>query len=434
MRHAFFFFPDTPACLYGSNGSKWPIRNFAKLDFNVNTQYGGCAALYFNSCSYGGKGEETTAEIIFVKCGFDCNHVSVKSVAKCHSGHFGCSNGLLTDEDGQLIGDNLFGNNHLMLMTNNYNATTLDNGFHTEAVYPGPVALPVNVNGPENQKGAGGVTLVLCTGTEGGIVSNALVMIRSGFKDNKYQAKMISGEDKFKFSVDEVGTLSVTGPGKCSYSTFYNRESPSSSSKPLVTVTQAVDGKESEMLFENVRDNASLIVLCSNSYGTEDKTVASMYFVSLGDGKILEAKEMAGLGNGPNDESSGSDLWKFEIVAGQLLVSGPSGPCKYAVLSTYKAGGAVQGIQNQDCCLATGESTKLKGNVKISLTGVEGFVDQQTRVVIKLNHKIVQKFEPDDLKKGTGTWTFNRKWTTEESSVGMQKIRVYAVKNHVKSR
>jgi hypothetical protein len=37
-------------------------------------------------------------------------------------------------------------------------------------------------------------------------------MIRSGFKDNKFQAKLITGEDKYKFNASTDGTLTVTGP------------------------------------------------------------------------------------------------------------------------------------------------------------------------------------------------------------------------------
>ena len=430
---------DTPACLYGYTGSNQPIRCYGKLDFSVNSGHGGCAALYFNSCSYHnylitflGEGEETTAEIFIVNCGFDCNHFSCKSVVKSHAGEFGTENGLCTDEKGMLIGNCMFGHNHLMLMTNDYNSMTLSHGIFTETVYPGPASLSVNVNGPEGEQfAAGGVTLVLCSGMEGGVVCNGLYMIRSGFKDNEFQQKIIFGEDKFQFDVDRSGVLNVTGPGKCSYGIFYNRAMSPSSSRTLVTLTQAVDGKESEILFENVQGNALLIILCSNSNGTEDSTAATMYFISVGNGQILEAKEVAGQ-HGPSYDKS--DLWNFEICAGQLLVSGPVGPCRYAVLSNYKDGEAVQGVQNQTGCLATGEPTKLEGWVKITLTGVEGFVDRESIIVIKLDHKTVQTFKPEDLQKEKETWKFSRKWTEEERCTGIQLIRVYAVRKHLKSR
>lgn len=425
-----YLFSDIPACLYATNGSKWPIRCFAKLDFNVNAHHGGCAALYVNSCAYGGKGEETTAEIFLVNFGFDCNHLSCISISKCHMGHFGPANKLRCDEEGLLIGDCLFGTNHCMLMTNDYKSTSLSHGVYAEGD-SGSVELPVNVNGAEPDKGhGGGVTLVLCTGVDGETICNAVYMVRSGFKDNKFQQKLISGEDKFKFDVDEQGVLNVTGPGKCSYSVFYNRKLFPSTSKALVTLTQATDGKDSELLLENVKGHASLIVLCSNSNGTENSTVSSVYFVSIGKGQILEAKEMVGQ-HGPSYKQS--DLWQFEIVAGQLLITGPGGPCKYAVLSNYKQGKDVRRILGQDGCLATGEASKLHGQVKVDLAGVDGIVDKESRIAVRLNHRIVQTLKPGDLIKENETWRFYRKWSEEEKCTGIQLIRVYAVRKHVKS-
>ena len=420
-----------PPCLYAKNNSKWPIRCYAKLNFNVNSHHGGCTGLYFNSCAYGGKGEESTAEIFLVKFGFDCNHISCKSIVKNHQGHFGSATGLLTDEEGTLIADCLFGSNDCMIMTNDGNSTSLCHGVYAEG-QDGATVLPLNVNGSDADKGhGGGATLVLCTGEDGEGVHNALYLVRSGFKENKFQSKIITGGEKFTFGVDDKGVLNVSGPGKCSYSLFYNRKLPPNPSKALVSLTQSVDGKTSEMLLENVQGNATLAVLCSNSNGTEDNTVSSIYYLSLGKGQILESKEIAGL------HALGypkSDLWQFELVAGQLLVTGPAGPCKYAVLSNYKDGQGIQGTQNQDGCLATGDKTKLGGKVKIDMSGVDGFVDKESRIEIKLNQKIVRKLKQEDLIKENGICRFYQKWTDDEKITGIGLVRVYAVRKHIKSK
>lgn len=419
--------------MYGKNNSKWPIRCFVKLNFNVNAHQGGCAGLYFNSCAYGGKGEESTAEIFLVNFGFDCNHVSCKSIVKCHQGHFGSANGLMTDEDGVLIGDCLFGSNHCMLMTNDYNSTTLCHGVYAEGE-GGPTELPVNVNGTSADEGHGGGTaLILCTGEDGKSECNALYLVRSGFKDNKFQQKIITGEEKFTFSVDVSGVLNVSGPGKCSYTVFYNRKLPPNSSKALVTLTQSSDGKTSEVLLKNVKGNASLVVLCSSSNGNEDSTASSMYFISLGQGQITESKQIVGQ-HGPSYKKSNSDLWQFKMDSKQLLVTGPTGPCKYAVLSNYKEGQDVKGIQNQDGCLATGEKKKLHGQVKVDLLGVDGFVDKESRIAIKMNQKTVRQLKPEDLVKENGIWRFYQKWKDDEKSTGMQLIRVFAIRKHVKCK
>ena len=420
-----------PPCLYAKNNSKWPIRCYAKLNFNVNSHHGGCAGLYFNSCAYGGKGEESTAEIFLVKFGFDCNHIACKSIVSNHQGHFGSATGLCTDEEGTLIADCLFGSNDCMLMTNDGNSTTLSHGVYAEG-QGGTTVLPVNVNGTDADKGhGGGAALVLCTGEDGQAIHNALYLVRSGFKDNKFQNKIITGEEKFTFGVDDKGVLNVSGPGKCSYSIFYNRKLPPNPSKALVALTQSVDGKKSEMLLENVKGHASLVVLCSNSNDTEDNTVSSVYFLSTGKGQILESKEIAGL---HALSYTKSDLWHFELVAGQLLVTGPAGPCRYAVLSNYKDGQDVHGIQNQDGCLATGEKSKLSGEVKVDMAGVDGFVDKESRIEIKLNQKIVRWLKPDELIKENGIWRFYQKWTEDEKFTGIGLVRVYAVRKHVKSK
>ena len=55
------------ACVTGNSYGKWPIRNFCRLDLNVNGKDGGCAALVLCSNSYGGKGEETSAEVFLFR-------------------------------------------------------------------------------------------------------------------------------------------------------------------------------------------------------------------------------------------------------------------------------------------------------------------------------------------------------------------------------
>ena len=366
-----------------------------------------------------------------MKFGFDCNHLSCKSIVKNHQGHFGSATKLLTNEEGILIADCLFGHNDCMIITNDGNSTSLSHGVYAEG-QEGATVLPVNVNGSDADKGhGGGAALVLCTGEDGEGVHNALYLVRSGFKDNKFQSKVITGAEKFTFGVDDTGILNVTGPGKCSYSLFYNRKLPQSPSKALVSLTQSLDGKDSEMLLENVQGNASLVIMCSNSNGTEDNTASSLYYLSIGNGQILESKELSGLHALAYPKS---DLWQLELVAGQLLVTGPDGPCRYAVLSNYKDGGSIQGTQNQDGCLATGENTKLGGEVKVDMDGVDGFVNKESRIEIKLNQKIVRKLKSEDLVKENGIFRFYQKWTDEEKITGIGLVRVYAVRKHVKSK
>ena len=70
------------------------------------------------SNAYGAKPHETTAQLALLRFGFDGNHFGWKSILATNEGHFGCENGLVTDERGNLVADLLFGNNHVMFLTN----------------------------------------------------------------------------------------------------------------------------------------------------------------------------------------------------------------------------------------------------------------------------------------------------------------------------
>ena len=104
----------------GSGSARWPIRTFAFFDHdvNVNTHHGGGAGLALFSNAYGGKPQETTAQLGLVRFGFDGNHFGWKSIRASKEGHFRADDNLVTDESGNLVADLLFGHNHVMLLTN----------------------------------------------------------------------------------------------------------------------------------------------------------------------------------------------------------------------------------------------------------------------------------------------------------------------------
>jgi hypothetical protein len=101
----------------------------------------------------------------------------------------------------------------------------------------------------------------------------------------------------------------------------------------MVPVVRLLQVAQQQLLLENLKGHSTLLVLCSNSNGTEISTVSSVYHVSLDGGNVV-GKEISG-SHGPSYQQS--DLWKFEVVAGQLVITGPPGPCKYGILSNMKA-------------------------------------------------------------------------------------------------
>ncbi|XP_053394800.1 uncharacterized protein LOC123525710 isoform X2 [Mercenaria mercenaria] len=420
----------------GTGSGGWPVRCFAKLDFNINGYHGGCAGLLLISTSYGGKGEETNVEAMLLRSGFDCNHRQHKSVFRAHEGHFSAENYLVEDEQGTLIGDCNFGTNHLRLLTNDSCYGNLRNGMFTKGNDDGnPTVLPLNVNGNWNAEAGNGsgLTMVLCSGAEGSEAPAAVYMIKSGFKDNKFMSKLFAGEDKFQFSL-EGENLAVTGPKGSRYGLFHNRNNLSEAAEEshvFVAQTQTIDGKVSTVLLEKVQGHAAMIILCSNSNGMEDSTVASMYFITLTDGKLTTAKELAGA-HGKSYKNS--DLWTFEIKKGRLEVIGPDGPCKYGLMSNIHTTKRELLLSvKQGSCIATGEDTKMIGKVKVTKAGVTGEVNKFLDIHIMWNHKVITEIPGTKLKKEDGIYKFKYDWSENETVIGHHMVRVFASRKHLKT-
>ncbi|VDI57556.1 Hypothetical predicted protein [Mytilus galloprovincialis] len=423
--------PEFIKTIYGHCSSSWPVNCYGKLDFNVNAYHGGCTALCFVSCAFSGEAEQSNVELRLIRSGFDCNHVEAKSIAKMHAGHFGANNTQMVDEDGMFIADCQFGANDIMLLTNDSRYGNLRNGSFVEMVEgEDQIALPVNVNGGKNPRGCG-LSLVLCSGKNEEKSTSALYLIRLGTSGNNFQAKVLSGEDTFNFGVKDDGQLTVSGPKGCKFAVFHNRNNLIS--HPGYTYVSQIqsEGTDGGILMENLTGHATLIILCSNSNGTEDSTASSIYHLSVNDGNIISTKEISGC-HGPSYKKS--DLWTFEIVAGQVLVTGPTGPCKYGVLTNIKAQTAdlLRSIK-QDSCLATGEQTKTLGKVQATLDNINGNINKASQLCIMMNHKIVRTIPVEELEKKGDQFTFLYQWKEEEKVVGYHMIRVFAVRKHVKS-
>ena len=413
--------------------STWPVSCFGKLDFNVNSYHGGCTALCFVSCAYSGQGDESSTELRLIRSGFDCNHVEVKSIATMHAGNFGANNSQCVDEDGMFIADCMFGTNDIMLLTNDSRYGNLRNGVFMEmkeGEYQ--ITLPVNVNGGQDER-ACGLSLVLCSGNNEKTFTSALYLIRLGMSGNNFQATVLSGDDIFNFGVKDDGQLTVSGPNGSHFALFHNRNNLiSHPGYTYVSQSQYIEGTDGDMLMENLTEHATLIILCSNSNGTEDSTASTVYHLSVNDGNIISAKELSGC-HGSSYKKS--DLWTFEIVAGQLLVTGPIGPCKYGVLTNIKAQkGDLLRSSKQDNCVATGDQTKTKGNVKVTLDNIKGNVNKASGICLMMNHKIIRNIPVNELEKKTDQYTFLYQWKEDEKVVGYHMIRVFAIRKHIKCK
>ncbi len=411
--------------MYAYGKSKWPIRDYAPLKFNVNSHYGGLAALYQISCSYGGKGEETTSEVFLLRCGYSGNFIHATSLAKDHSGHFGNANNFCVEQSGRLVGDNLFGTNHISVLANDGRYGNLNHGrlVHGGEDAEQGVIIPLDANGSGN-------SLVVCSGTDAqGAAKHAIYMIRTGFKDDFINNKLIHGDDDFKFTVQD-SIVCGSGVKNGSYALYHNQAESMDTEKMSASESRAghsmaLDGSEAtEVVCE--LDTGAAVVLCSTNSGTEDATAAAVYLVTLTP-TSAEAKYINGsIGNSYDGDSA--DLWKFQCADKQLRVTGPASPCRYAFISNLKK--SDQETPYRNICLATGEDSPLEGGVTVNTNGVTGWVSKASDVIIKYDEVARYKVESDKLCQTDDKWAFSVQWQQEDKAVGLHLIQVFAVRKH----
>lgn len=384
------------------------------------------------SDSFGGKGEETNSEAFLVRSGVDCNHLSSKSIQKDNQGHFGPENWFQTDEKGMMCVYALFGNNHACVFTNDSRYGNLRECVFVNSIDSSSTRLPLNINGNAYGEMGAGLTLVICSGGSAESVAHALYLVRSGFKDNNFRSKLLCGEDKFVFS-EIGGILHVDGPEGAQYAVCHNRGNlEQSTSHAYVAQKQSVNGTVPVMLCDKVPQQASFVVLCSNSCGSEDSSVACIYFVKVSNNKVIEVKEISGL---HSKLYTSSDLWTFEIINNRLQVKGPEGPCKYGLMSNVPATpDELKSTLQQSSCLATGESTQTVGQVTITQDGVSGEINKSAAVEILWNHKILTVIPQNKLTKSERCYSFSYNFPTEEKVVGYHLVRVFALRSHIKSK
>ncbi|VDI38996.1 Hypothetical predicted protein [Mytilus galloprovincialis] len=426
---------DLIKTIYCATSSEHMLRNFGKIDYNVNAYHGGRTALYFVSTT----SIYYNTELFLVRSGYDGNHVQFKLLSKIipsPEGYFNDQrNNYEVDEEGMLIADCNFDKNHIMMLTNDSNYGNLRNGVFVEMQgNKSSVEFPLNVNGGRNERGSG-ITLLLCSGGKKDESINTLYLILSETEGDKFSAKAISGEDKYEFSVNEDGCLCVSGPAGSRFGLWHNRDNltqtPALTLHPFVSQTQYIDGKEAFSLMENVTEHAAIVILCSNSNGMEDSTVSSVYHLVIKGGTLVAANAISGC-HGTNYKKS--DLWNFEVIGGRLLASGPTGPCRYGVLSNIIASKEeLKKSCKQDFCLATGESTKTKGDIEVTLKEIKGHVNKPSEICIMLDHKIIQLIPTDDLSQQNGSYSFRYIWKEDEREEGHYLIRVFAIRKHVRS-
>ena len=427
-------------CLRGYGKSKWPIRDYAPLDTTVNAFHGGCAGLIQCSNTYGADGSHTTYELLLYRAGFQGNHFSVASLVKGNQGHFGAQNNFRTDEHGKLIGDLMFGTNHVSLISNDPKHGNLTHGILVKSAEDEDgTVLPLDVNG----EGGAGSTLTICSSVERGAgdvtVKTAIYTTRSGHKDNHQETKLLVGDDLWKFGLADK-LLKVTGPLNSTYGMYHNREEcidltygGLKSEEKVVNAhgyhAATLDGETSVRLTPLGSESGALVLLCSNSNSElSDDTCAALYFLCVSPGQGVTSKFVKGIVGGSYSHPS-ADLWAVKESSGFISVQGPKGPCRYGFISnmTAKEPSLLENLCSPYGCLATGQADALRGAVKIDDISVVGWVNRACDVKIYFNEKETLMFKSEELKEVvSGRWAFCHTWTKEEERFELLLVGVKA--------
>ena len=370
------------------------------------------------------------------RSGFDGNHVGIKSIEKCHHGHFGPETVFNpTDEQGQLLPDCMFGTNHLCLITNDPRYGNLSHGLHGKGEEDGSVSpLPLSVNGGDGSSAA----ILLCSGWEPGADEAKFVtgfyLVRVGHINEKLEAKFVKGEDKWKFGYNDEAVVTVEGVRRSVYGFYHNRDNVLSDistvkGQAMSHQCQTIKGEEETIIMSSVNNQRGvLLVMCSNSSGTVNATAAAVYMLTLCDGSVKS--ECVSDDHGDTYREAKSDLWTFQILNNTLIVSGPSGPCRYGFISNLFNDGSQSGSTTAPACLATGQPEPIRGAVSVTDKGLTGQMSKRAPVLVKRNEEATFVFEAGDLVETDGGYAFHREWTKEEQAVGLHLIRVYAVCKH----
>lgn len=422
------------SCLRSSARSKWPIRCYASLQFNVNNHEGGACSMALVSNAYGAHGSNTTAEIFLFRSGYNSNHFGAVSIAKSHQGHFGPSTFFITDEDGKLIADCLFGNNHIMFLSNKIEFGHLGHGYIIKGFENSkePNLLHINVNGNRDGIHGGGATLILCSAMNDSKPVGAVYLIRSGHKSNVFEQTFIKGHDLWEFSVDSNGYLFVKGCIDSIYTVYHNRKNhrPATdvSGQALSYFSDNCDGSAGTTILNvcPIGKHAALIVFCSHSCGPEDATSASLYFIVLAD-KTAHVHLLA--------ESYGEgcihrEQWTFKVDPENcnLRVFGPSGPCRFATITNISE----NLLNNSDrhfitaSCLVPGAPANFKGNTKITPEEILVTVSDKCAINLFVNCLFLCRIPSEELIASDSKWIYKRSWLDDEIGIGIALVQVFA--------
>ncbi|XP_022091330.1 uncharacterized protein LOC110979639 [Acanthaster planci] len=423
------------ACMTGTASSGFPIPAFTKTYFSVNAKHGGGTALMLLTDV---TTSTFTSELCLIRCGFGGNHFQYTSLSKAGEHSLYKYFRVHTDADGFMSPCLRFGFSRATIVSN------LAQMGHCGVfvVYSGPKAkgfsstatLKTDISVSPGKYGSALLVLCSAAGKKGSQPCNAYFVAFS-HEPGKLVAHAITDkncDDLWSFSCDQ-GMLEITGPSQSHYGIWRSDDNGDTKPSGKVVHTQTFNGSEKTVLLESLSGyvDYSLLVLCSCSRGVDDMTSSALYLVTVQKWGV----RCSFIGGSSRSSERASD-WFISEDDNQLVVVGPSAPCRYSFMSNLPED--VTDPQQrcfQNSCLATGFESKYRGGVYINGASITGWVSQMSQVKIMLNGRMIELVEAGQLlEQPDGRLGFQRELSSDENSTGLKLLQVYGMTSDINNQ
>eukprot|EP00057_Strongylocentrotus_purpuratus_P011503 XP_011665977.1 PREDICTED: uncharacterized protein LOC105439095 [Strongylocentrotus purpuratus] len=338
--------PSSPAvadyaCIEASTSCGFPVPAIIDSKFNVNAKHGGGTALLLLTR---GKSDSDSSEITLLRCGFDGNHYSIKSLAQAGEHSIYNWNEVFTNAQGFLQPKLIYGKSHATVISN---MVQFGHG-GCGVLFEGPKAglfganlkasivptPPISTTAdPE-----GSCALVICSAqpNKSGAVPSQTYLVHFQRDGNVKQVPLLpEGSDSFSLKSSD-GSLQLDGPSLSHYVVYHSKsatfaEAHQDKPRGKVVHLQAFSGINPTTLLEDGSKfvGRTMLIMCSHSLQDEDSTTSALYQVTL-------MKDQAGVTYiaGMSGVMESADVWTISMADKKALqIIGPSGPCRYALFT-----------------------------------------------------------------------------------------------------
>ncbi|XP_063951363.1 uncharacterized protein LOC129253865 [Lytechinus pictus] len=433
--------PSSPAvanhaCVEASTLCGFPLPSLIDAKFNVNAKHGGGTALLMLTR---GKQDSDSSEITLLRCGFDGNHYSFKSLAQGGEHSIYNWNEVFTDPQGFLQPKLLFGKSHATVLSNlvqfgHGGCGVLFEGPKTGILNSSASIVPTPpISSVSDADGS--CALVICSAqpNKSGAVQSQTYLVHFQRDGHVKPVPLVpDGSDSFTMRTYDGKTLELCGPSYSHFVVFHSKsaafaEDHHDKPRGKVVHLQEFSGINPTTLLEDTSNfvGRSMLVMCSHSLQDEDSTTSALYQVTLmkGQAGVAYIAGMSGV-------LQSADVWTITMTNEKALqIVGPKGPCRYSLFSNIPEDVP---DPNDRClspfCLATGDAETIEGGLIIDDDNLTVWVDSMTKVLVTCDGVTIQEVEGGNwLEQPDGRLAFQRELTEKEKSTGLKFYRAFAV-------